>query len=174
MFAGEYNILNSAYQSEYLNAYKHAKIVHYAGRIKPWNLECLTGATEFWSLAKKTAFFDEIKDRFIKSKEAMYNNVPLKNIEKNSNIVLYGAGGKGRELREILVHEQYCNIVLWVDENAKSKFPNYDIHLPEEIINYVYDKIVIAIENENVADNVMKELIDNNIDKNKIIWAFHN
>lgn len=172
MFAGEYNTVKYDFRETLINLSKKAKILHFAGSNKPWNLDCLTGADEFWEIAVKTNFYNEIKKRFICFKEKMINSKPLKNIKKDSNIILYGAGGKGRELREIIVYEKHCNIILWVDKYASNSFTNYDIHLPNEICNYYYDNVVIAIENETIAQTVINELISIGIVEEKIIWAF--
>lgn len=41
---------------------------------------------------------------------------PFEMIPKDSNIILYGAGGCGIGFSRQIVNSGYCNILLWVDQ----------------------------------------------------------
>lgn len=172
LFAGMHEQLSEKYKDIYFSLVNDAKILHFAGKNKPWQIPYLTLAQEFWDIAKKTEFYDEIVSAKEKYRLQQFSTPPFSNIERNSKVILYGAGGKGKLLREMLVHEKYCEILLWVDKNAEEKNVDYIIHSPSEICNYEYEYILIAIENKSVADSAKNELILLGACPEKIIWLY--
>lgn len=96
---------------------------------------------------------------------------PFQNVEKNSRVILYGAGLLGRKYIEQNLVYDFCNIVLWVDRNCmEGSFNGFSIEKPEVIKLYSFDYIVIAIDNYFTALEVKSELYKMNISKEKIIW----
>ena len=53
--------------TEYLDARKKPKIIHYAGFQKPWNTKNCDMQTYFWKYARQTIFYEEILQRFIEA-----------------------------------------------------------------------------------------------------------
>ncbi|SFL03599.1 hypothetical protein SAMN05216390_108111 [Lachnospiraceae bacterium KH1T2] len=97
---------------------------------------------------------------------------PFAMVEKGKKIIIYGAGNIGKELYSQMIITEYCKVVHWVDSNAafyqEKGLDVEDIHVIDDT---VYDYIIIAIGRKDVADSVIKTLIDNyHVDKSKIIW----
>lgn len=94
---------------------------------------------------------------------------PFKNVKKGSNIIIYGAGVFGGEIRAFLKQFQLCNLVLWVDQNWKKyQDKGFEVSRIEEIGNVEYDYIVVALLKINIAQKVKEELKAQGIDENKI------
>lgn len=93
---------------------------------------------------------------------------PYEKIPKNSKVILYGAGTVGQSYYKCLKNELYASIVCWVDKN----YERYDdrIETPYVIRKKIFDYVVIAIEDEDIATEVKKMLINMGVDKNQIIW----
>lgn len=91
---------------------------------------------------------------------------PYTMIDRNSNIVLYGAGRVGQAYYQQIQENHYCNIVAWADKNKNG---NIIIH-PRQILGLKYCKIVIAIMEEKVANEVIDELVVLGIEREKILW----
>lgn len=47
----------------YLEAREHEKVIHYAGREKPWNKRDCDRGEEFWRYARETPYYDELQER---------------------------------------------------------------------------------------------------------------
>ncbi len=92
---------------------------------------------------------------------------PFDKIKKNEKIILYGAGNFGRMYVKQLNMLNFCSIVLWVDKNYE-QFDS-EICSPEEISKTDYDKIVIAIANQNVKNQVIEYLAGLGINKENIV-----
>ena len=74
--------------SEYLEARKNPKIVHYAGYQKPWNVPACDFAEYFWKYARQTVFYEEILARLSEYRarkiiETQNINPRIDNIERN-------------------------------------------------------------------------------------------
>ncbi len=97
---------------------------------------------------------------------------PYKEIEKEKNIILYGAGNVGKQFYNQVRTSSFCNVVLWVDkEYLYYSERNYPVKSISEICSASYDYVVIAILNEQIANEVRNELINNyNVEPEKIIW----
>ena len=63
-------------------------------------------------------------------------------------------------------------VVLWVDKNYKllECFHGETIKNPEEIAKTLYDKIVIAINNTEVVEEVIRYLVGLGVEQRSIIW----
>ena len=93
---------------------------------------------------------------------------PYKMIDKNSKIVLYGAGKVGESYREQILKSGYCDIVAWADSNAYLK--NESIISPMQIEEFDYSKVVIAVKSKRVAAEIIGSLKELGIDEEKIVW----
>lgn len=91
---------------------------------------------------------------------------PFDKVNKNDDVVIYGAGNVGKLFIRQTGLLDYCNIILWVDQNYKELS---GVSNPEDISKIHYDKIVIAISDENIRNKVKEFLIGNGINKDAII-----
>lgn len=94
---------------------------------------------------------------------------PYALVKQNSDIILYGAGEVGQAYYEQISINHYCNIVAWAD---KGKCGRKNIISPKQITNLNYSGIVIAIKNKKMVDEVIEELIQMEINENKILWSY--
>ena len=107
---------------------------------------------------------------------------PYEDVPEKSKIVLYGAGNVGRSYWKCLQGEEYAEVVGWVDENfIELQEFGLPIESLEDALNKNYDLIVIAINNEKVAEEVKNMLLSHDVNKEKITWRkgkevilFHN
>lgn len=91
---------------------------------------------------------------------------------ENKRIVLYGAGRVGKDYYEQLPLKTNCIITIWVDRNYELyQRDNYPVFSPFEINNTNFDYILLAVQNENLANAIKQELIDSGFDKQLILWA---
>lgn len=89
----------------------------------------------------------------------------------NKRVILYGAGNVGREYYLQIVKYEQCQLIAWVDKNyAKYDYEYYNVKPVSYISTVDYDKIVIAVLREKLACSIKKELLENNIPEEKIIW----
>lgn len=96
---------------------------------------------------------------------------PFDLIEKNSTIVLYGAGAVGQEFYRQVKQISYCNILLWVDK-CFELYKNYEVKDPSEIQSIeIFDYVVIANACEPIAKEIKTYLCDMGIEEDKIIWS---
>lgn len=96
---------------------------------------------------------------------------PFQYVSKNSRVVLYGAGLLGRKYIEQNSRYNFCNIILWVDKNVTiGLYSGYSIENPEVINLYLFDYVVIAIDNYFVAMEAREYLCKLDIPQEKIIW----
>lgn len=95
---------------------------------------------------------------------------PFNKILNGKNVVLYGGGTFGQHLyKKIQAHKNY-NIAGWIDE----RFKHYSkLNLPITSINSIntieYDRILIALMDEDNSQQALLKLIDYGIDASKII-----
>lgn len=113
---------------------------------------------DFVKIALKQVFDMQPQQKYI---------FPYSLVGKDTAIVLYGAGKVGESYYEQILENRYCNIVAWVDKNKKGR----QIILPEEMLDLEYSWIVIAIENEETAMEIIEELRFHGIPERKICWS---
>lgn len=85
------------------------------------------------------------------------NIFPYEQIEKNSDIILWGAGKVCREFRFQIEQTGYCNIVGIVDSNAQQSYG--EVHPITFLEDKKFDYIVITIENEKIANSLKESLL---------------
>lgn len=99
---------------------------------------------------------------------------PFQLVEKDSELILYGAGTVGLRFYKQLEATCYAKVKLWVDKNWEScKKKNLPVNSVEDIHNCKgFDYIVIAIDSIEIADEVRNMLINFfGIEDNKIIFS---
>ncbi len=96
---------------------------------------------------------------------------PFKKIDPMSKLVIYGSGAAGKAYVQQINKTGYATIVLWVDA-AYKQYKNTDMNImpPERILDYNYDRIIIAVEKASIADEIETYLVGLGIDKSKMYW----
>ncbi len=109
------------------------------------------------------------KCRRLDEKKAAKNWLfPFGNIIPKSSILIYGAGDVGKSYYNQIKNTSYCMVrgivdqkELWIDD-LKTVSP--------ETADWNADYVVIAIENEEIALNVKRMIIDRGLIERKIVW----
>ena len=102
------------------------------------------------------------------------NLYPFDDIKCNDNLIIYGGGTFGQHLYKKITNNKLHNVLAWVDE----RYENYlKLDLPVsgfDVINSLkYDKVIIALIDEDNSNLALLKLIEHGIDKNKIIQVSH-
>ena len=93
------------------------------------------------------------------------------NLEKNANVVLYGAGNVGECFYQQIINKKMFKIVLWVDKNRNmSSKTQHAVEKPITIEKYEYEYVLIAVLNKDNATSIVEELSEIGISKEKIVW----
>ena len=101
----------------------------------------------------------------------------IKNINKlfDKKIVIYGAGRVGFEFYNQLINYKNISIEEWVDSFPEKSIYKYcNIKSPDVLRNILYDYILIAVKNENTANEIKGKLKSMGIKEEKIIWEYPN
>ena len=93
---------------------------------------------------------------------------PYESVKKNSRVVLYGAGTVGQSYYKCIQDESYVKLEMWVDRKWKEK--GSMLSDPQELFTAQFDYIVIAIEDIDVANDVIEMLKERKISGEKIVW----
>ncbi len=95
---------------------------------------------------------------------------PFNDVNKNSKVIIYGAGACGKAFVNQCLTTGYVELVLWCDSSYEIYETNMPVKPPKSIMDSEYDFIVIAIQSKKTAMEVQDYLINMGIPKNKIIW----
>jgi len=88
-----------------------------------------------------------------------------------SKLILYGAGYYGKKYYEQISVSRDYDIVLWVDKNYKIlQEEGYEIVSPKEISKKEFDAVVITVKNPEVAQQIIEEVVEQGIARDKIFW----
>lgn len=98
--------------------------------------------------------------------------MPYGGIDKNSRVILYGAGVLGQKIYYYLKQYGLARVVLWVDNNYEIyQSQNMEVYAPKEIKELSsYDLIVIANSSECIAAVIIESLCKMEIPRIKIRW----
>lgn len=95
---------------------------------------------------------------------------PFGDVSRNERLVIYGAGKVGCEYVTQVNLSHYCEIVKWVDKRW-DEMPLYKVDPIESIFSVEFDHLIIAIEDEIVAEEIKTYLTETGgVDSEKIIW----
>ena len=108
----------------------------------------------YWRIRNRKAYIGKIRD------------IPF---EKNEPIAIYGAGAKGREWFSFLFNRSY-RIVKWVDKNAHAI--GFPISEPDSLKEEQIKMVIVAIEDEEVFEQVGVYLYSMGFTKESIYWPF--
>lgn len=121
---------------------------------------------------QKILLYDSREYLYYKNKEKSGKKFlfPYKKVGKSRNIILYAAGEMGKSYyKQIFLNEHY-HIVAWLDKNYL-KYSNYSVKIddPKKIKSFDFEKVVIAIEDSKIKENVVEFLLSQGIDKEKVV-----
>lgn len=94
---------------------------------------------------------------------------PFDKIPYMKRILLYGAGEKGKVFYRQIKRLNYYAEILWVDKNAKYMADD-NIRPITETRNYLFDYVVIAIENKRICESVKEFLVQQGIKPQNIVF----
>ena len=90
-------------------------------------------------------------------------------IADGARLVIYGAGSFGRQIRSCV--EDYGFEFIQVDKNAEFYVKQgIDVRLPDEIIPYDPDAVLIAVIDERMASEIKQELREKGVQEEKLRW----
>ena len=88
-----------------------------------------------------------------------------------NRVIIYAAGKVGKIYYNQISKKKGIDVVLWVDQNwEKLKADGFPVLAPEMITNTVYDKILIAVESDRLAESIKRYLINMGVKEEKIIY----
>lgn len=93
---------------------------------------------------------------------------PFHNVRVKERLVLYGSGKFGSTLHRFITERKWCEIVLWVDKEENPTSGIECVSKLNDIGKDSYDRIILAVLVNSVADKIQKELTEMGIERNKI------
>lgn len=111
---------------------------------------------------------DIIHPDYWKDRNAYSYMFPFDKVEHNARVIVYCAGKVGKIFVNQLLATGYAELVLWCDK-AFEDF-GIDISDPQKIKEVQFDNLIIAIEKEKIALEIMDYLIKMGVPNEKIIW----
>ena len=114
-------------------------------------------------LYQVTIFFACISDPGHLFRTETKESFPFREIKKGDRVILYGAGRFGKAIKSFLENKEYCEIAAWAD-----KVKGGAVISPEQIKKYSFDKIILAVINSAVADDIEEMLVSLGTDRQKI------
>lgn len=96
---------------------------------------------------------------------------PFTALDRDSKIILYGAGKVGIDYYRQIFRRKLAEMVLWVDKGWENYQKDYlPVSSPKEIQNCVFDYMIIAVKRAELANEIRQELISMGIAEEKILW----
>ncbi len=91
---------------------------------------------------------------------------------RGKKVVIYGAGQVGKDYFAQISRYKECEIAAWIDSHPeKYCYPYVEVGTQECLAQTKFDMILIAVENENTAQEIRGQLIRMGIDSGKIYWS---
>ena len=169
---GSFVVRGEPIYADRLNAF----ITHFTRPQKPWEVPDRELAEQFWYYARKSVFYEDILYRNLKEehKEDVFARhvFPWELVKLNANILLYGGGLVGKYFVKQLAKTEYCKVLAVCDKNYAEigVIDEIPVISRNQINEYDYDVIIIAIEKEQLARQIMEELISEGIEREKVRW----
>lgn len=98
----------------------------------------------------------------------------FKDVEKlyGKRIIIYGAGGIGRDYYAQICRYSDCEVAAWVDAYPERyQYRHIKLYGLEVLDSMEFDMLIIAVLRETVANDIYSKLIERGIDKEKIYWS---
>lgn len=153
----------------------NAKIVHMAGREKPWDVRLPYLTDLFMKYYRQSPFVEDdlYHPSKVRREEPEIYLFPFELIDKGTDIVLWGAGKVGTVFYKQIRRSGYCKIRKWVDECYLS-YAGHGRPISEPfMLRFMdVDYFVIAVKSEKFAMQIKQILIEMGIKEGKIIWRY--
>lgn len=91
-------------------------------------------------------------------------------IEFGASVLLYGAGKVGKEYYYQLKAENKYNVIGIVDRNAGKIESDFKVLDLNDVRQMKFDYVIIAVAQEEMAEQIKFELEKLNVPKRKMIW----
>lgn len=96
---------------------------------------------------------------------------PYTNLLKGKKIILYGAGRVGKDYYRLNCKAQDFCLDMWVDSDwERLQKENYNVQSVDQVLSVEYDYVLIAVKNQEKAEEIRTQLQGKGIDNSKIIW----
>ncbi len=99
--------------------------------------------------------------------------LPINELKKDSNLILYGAGQNGKNYKNQIMRFGY-NLTVWCDKNANEliEIDGIKIDQPSVIKKRAYDYVVVSVMDHSIQEEIKSELVNNyGVELQKIIFA---
>lgn len=97
---------------------------------------------------------------------------PQEVLHEGDSVVVYGAGKVGREYASYVKCSSKWKFVAWLDRNAQwYRKEGMNVCTPDSILGKSFDIVLIAVAKQEIADEIMKELMEIGIAEEKIYWS---
>lgn len=93
---------------------------------------------------------------------------PFDKIRQGEKVIIYGGGPVGKLYIRQLSQLDYCDVVLWVDQNYKAL--RNETQSPDLIAKTEFDHLVIAVANMQTKKQIYEYLLGCGIPDHKIVW----
>lgn len=91
---------------------------------------------------------------------------------QGKKVIIYGAGMVGKDYYAQISRYRDCEIVAWVDKNPqKHRYPNVKVDSIDVIGSRHFDRVLIAVENQAVAEEIGCDLVQRGVPGQKIYWS---
>lgn len=96
---------------------------------------------------------------------------PYSDLDRESSIVLYGAGRVGLDYYRQIYRRKLAKLVLWADKEWEKYQKDFmPVSAPDEIESCAFDYLIIAVRKKDLADEIRCELTGKGIAVEKILW----
>lgn len=90
-------------------------------------------------------------------------------IKNEESVIIYGGGSVGKSYLLQFKTEKKYNVLGIIDKYKKIEKNEQYIGI-KDLERYNYNYIIIAVRDQNLSNEIKKDLINNNVSENKIIW----
>lgn len=96
---------------------------------------------------------------------------PYMHLGGRTRIALYGSGHVGKEYYSEIEKLGICESVIWISKKWEEDRKNgLEVSPVDSLLTAEYDYVVIAVDREEMADEIKTELIRLGIDEAKLLW----
>lgn len=144
---------------------------------RQWATEVKNILKQYWSVEDIqymcARLFQErirIRNRMAEVIQKKHWLFPYDQVDKNAEIILYGAGDVGIDYYRQIKDTDYCKVILWVDKGRDgSIIEDKIISSPKDIMFVKKVAILIAVEDKNLRNKIKEDLVMHGIEKNRIL-----
>ena len=91
---------------------------------------------------------------------------------RGKKVVIYGAGRVGQDYYCQIAGYKECTIVGWIDKMfSRYKFDYAQVQEISALKSMNYDKLIVAVRDKTIADEIIKTLCELGIEKGKVVWT---